>query len=420
MDLVQSYTASAFQQFPSRSHDFCMCSAASCVPGCPWFGLGFPLCEPAGIETASWMPGNMCNRTHTQNFATEHDTAAATLQEILQLGHVPATSLAIAHLPLSSGGLGLTSASILASSAHWASWADSLPILQQQLPNLTAQILPHLQRAEWTAPNWTDRLDGARPSTELAQEDPEPHSPPWLATNCRDPGPPPFSNGRTCRPGDARVSIRPLCQQSFHHSALRSRLRLPQPPLPSPLATQASFPPPSRCTCLSVPSRFIDALGDHRAACPRSKALRSRGTPLDRAAARVCREAGARVTIHTPFFQISTSPPSTATTTDVLKANPHNAEDNKLARRSGMREGPKNGRAQNLSSQVAAAWSFLALKPEAVGAKKLQGSSATAAHATFTALAASLLCEDTSSHNNVDGFLPPRSEYPAHSLETDQ
>ena len=29
----------------------------------------------------------------------------------------------------------------------------------------------------------------------------------------------------------------------------------PQPPLPSPLATQTSSPPPSHCTCLSVPSR---------------------------------------------------------------------------------------------------------------------------------------------------------------------
>ena len=85
----------------------------------------------------------MCSPTHTQDFATEHDTAvAATLQQLLQLGDVPATSLAIAHLPLSSGGLGLTSASILASSAHWASWADSFPILQQQLPNLEPSM-PH-------------------------------------------------------------------------------------------------------------------------------------------------------------------------------------------------------------------------------------------------------------------------------------
>ena len=74
---------------------------------------------------------------------------------------------------------------------------------------------------------------------------------------------------------------------------------------------------------------------------------------------------------------------------------------------------------------------FLELKQEAVGAEEAAGSrvhpptravtaaliarwSAILAHATFTALAASLLCEDTSSHNNVDGFLSPRSEILAH------
>ena len=41
-------------------------------------------------------------------------------------------------------------------------------------------------------------------------------------------------------------------------------------------------------TCLIVS-------GDHVAACPRSGTLRQRGGPLERAAARVCREAGAAV-----------------------------------------------------------------------------------------------------------------------------
>ena len=38
-----------------------------------------------------------------------------------------------------------------------------------------------------------------------------------------------------------------------------------------------------------------DALGDHIAGCPRSGVLRARAGPLERAAARVCREAGATV-----------------------------------------------------------------------------------------------------------------------------
>ena len=45
----------------------------------------------------------------------------------------------------------------------------------------------------------------------------------------------------------------------------------------------------ARCRC----RRPLDVLGDHRAACPRSGVLRPRGIPFERAAARVCREAGA-------------------------------------------------------------------------------------------------------------------------------
>ena len=48
---------------------------------------------------------------------------------------------------------------------------------------------------------------------------------------------------------------------------------------------------PALCPC----RRRLDAYGDHSASCPRSGLLRSRAVPLERAAARVCREAGATV-----------------------------------------------------------------------------------------------------------------------------
>ena len=48
---------------------------------------------------------------------------------------------------------------------------------------------------------------------------------------------------------------------------------------------------PATCPC----RRRLDALADHRASCPRSGLLRPRAIPLERAAARVCREAGATV-----------------------------------------------------------------------------------------------------------------------------
>ena len=50
---------------------------------------------------------------------------------------------------------------------------------------------------------------------------------------------------------------------------------------------------------LSFACRIWEPLGDHRSACAQSGLRRSRGGPLERAAARICREAGARVTTNT-------------------------------------------------------------------------------------------------------------------------
>ena len=52
--------------------------------------------------------------------------------------------------------------------------------------------------------------------------------------------------------------------------------------------------PFSRCMCRC--GRPIDSFGHHRASCTRTGALGRRGFALENAAARVCREAGARVT----------------------------------------------------------------------------------------------------------------------------
>ena len=60
---------------------------------------------------------------------------------------------------------------------------------------------------------------------------------------------------------------------------LLRRLRLPLPHVPR------------HCRCGGT----LDALGDHRAACPVAGVLGPRGAPLERAAARICREGGARV-----------------------------------------------------------------------------------------------------------------------------
>ena len=62
---------------------------------------------------------------------------------------------------------------------------------------------------------------------------------------------------------------------------------------------KAAFTASIRFSHLPVKST-LDPLGDHCAACSRAGRLRSRGVPLERAAARVCREA--RATVATNFL----------------------------------------------------------------------------------------------------------------------
>ncbi|OLQ06448.1 hypothetical protein AK812_SmicGene10260 [Symbiodinium microadriaticum] len=83
------------------------------------------------------------------------------------------------------------------------------------------------------------------------------------------------------------LTVRPVGPELALDSALFRVLLLRRLRLPLPLA-------PARCRC----GRPLDAVGDHVAACPRSGVLRARGGPLERAAARVCREAGAAVATH--------------------------------------------------------------------------------------------------------------------------
>ena len=73
-----------------------------------------------------------------------------------------------------------------------------------------------------------------------------------------------------------------VLEPAIMRALLLRRLRLP-------LALSSA-----RCRC----GRPHDVLGDHRASCPRSGALRARAGALERAAARVCREAGATVNTH--------------------------------------------------------------------------------------------------------------------------
>jgi len=120
-----------------------------------------------------------------------------------------------------------------------------------------------------------------------------------MPTQHRPIGPPgktlPRSCAERCHMSSARSTSNWPEQSQHYHPSNACSTSLPSSqvrgskhhhaPLPLPLM-------PARCRC----QRPVDPLGDHRAACPRSGTLRARGMGLERAAARICREAGASVT----------------------------------------------------------------------------------------------------------------------------
>ena len=82
----------------------------------------------------------------TEDFAARHDRAImGCLSELLGNDgplHLDDQALQRAKLPLRLGGLGLRSAEAGRCAAYWASWADTLPTLQDRVPELVAAAYP--------------------------------------------------------------------------------------------------------------------------------------------------------------------------------------------------------------------------------------------------------------------------------------
>ena len=103
---------------------------------------------------------------------------------ILRVGEDQCDALAkdAASFPLSMGGLGLRSAVRTSSSAHWASWADSLSMVRERHPGVADMIVDALesdpatpilsavvegarvvQVGNFEPPSWASLSHGARP-----------------------------------------------------------------------------------------------------------------------------------------------------------------------------------------------------------------------------------------------------------------
>ena len=233
-----------------------------------------------------------------------------------------------------------------------------------------------------------------------------------------------------------------------HHEWLHLRLHLP-------LSARS-------CRCRHP----LDTLGDHRAAYAQSGVLRARGGPLERAAARICREGGARVTTNTRLADLNIHNLSRVDDRriEVIANGLPMWGGNQLAvdatlvsplTRSGVprsRGGTYAGAALQdahrnkertyaellhnrrcrlvvLGIEVGGRWSneassFIRMLAKARARPSLQAAttsalvsrwSAVLTHAAATSFAASLLFEDLSPHHNLDGALPPLGHLLSHT-----
>ena len=225
-----------------------------------------------------------------------------------------------ASLPLAMGGLGLRSAVRTSPSAFWASWADCLPMVQKRHPEVAACIVERLSNQPRTP-----CLGAAAAAAEQLNELPGFTPPSWhaLALGARPPPREPEEN----EPGTSRTGWQheASSRTERHH---RDRLFLtmteseramvrsqggPGAGVPftvCPTGVETRIDPhlfrtlllrrlrlplsmsKRNCRC----GRPLDSRGHHRAACARAGVLGRRGFAVESAAARVCREGGARVT----------------------------------------------------------------------------------------------------------------------------
>ncbi len=249
----------------------------------------------------------------TAAFAFEHDRSVLLcLAQLLQVDPgagdpLPDLVARRAHVALRHGGLGLRSAASNAPEAYFASWADSLPAALSRDRALCASWLRELEAGVSNV-----RSLAALQGFALLLAEQGFQVPPWASLLTAPPPPAtetedePLDLTRGWQRAASRAVDDTACAQLLPliDPASRAMLESQAGPFAARVFTPASFrvlllrrlrlPLPLdsvRCRCRAR----LDQYGDHRAACPRAGLLRSRGIPLERAAARVCREAGATV-----------------------------------------------------------------------------------------------------------------------------
>ena len=214
----------------------------------------------------------------TQAFATAHDAAAAaTLAHLLGYGGagLPDAALVRARLPFRCGGLGLQSATDSRHEAHWASWADTLPTLQDRLPGLADHILHRLGRPEPSPPMWTPQ-PCATPGSQRPHGRPSPQHRGQTQPKADCPTQPAAGNVQHATPETTPSSQRsfPPSTQRGAHSCCPRQARTPAGPLP-----HSPRPSSSASRIRSSESSCCDASGSHCPTVPTPAPVAARWTP---------------------------------------------------------------------------------------------------------------------------------------------
>ena len=199
--------------------------------------------------------------------------------------------------------------------AHWSSWADCIHMIRQRHPSVAETLITGIHRgpapcfaavrtcqgtleeAGLEIPSWRTLAD-TPPQREDGAEPAEPKVG-WQhrATRCLEDQhlrvqlwPTLTDPVRTLM----RSQCGPLASAALTVLPTSRATRLDPQPFRMWLCRRLFLPLPlSSRTCRC--GRLLDVYGHHRAACSRAGVLGTRGFPLERAAAQICREAGGRV-----------------------------------------------------------------------------------------------------------------------------
>ena len=244
----------------------------------------------------------------TIDYAAHHDSRC--WQYLCRILRAPdPNAKMIAAVPLSEGGLGLHNAVLIRSAAHWASWADCMHKNRNRHPSICRSILTglsvefpsvglqsvrscgrELQDVGFELPSWVDLAEGLRPNSAAVED---------------EPGMPRFGWQRVAA-ACLEVDFKTHRLLPTTASAERALMRSQAGPLASvPVVAFPTCSSPSLVANSSAPSFFVASTfpfpcplataGVAVAACSVAGILGKRGFPLENAAGRVCREAGARV-----------------------------------------------------------------------------------------------------------------------------